>query len=260
MILFTNGYLYQYGPMGFLSFYKWSFVYFVDIYWGVAILLSYYLPKINKQKNTLKKIYHFAFGFVGIMLLSPLFLPRQLAAQIHFVIPTLFIFFNVVTGIYIYFKQKNSTAILLVGGWLIYFSFLMTWSLGKIGVLPTSFFIDNCPVFGLTFEFILFGFLAARQYTLQHKERSLMQTRLLNLDKFKSEIQEEYGEIYNSLSNREQEVLRLIASGQLDKEIADELQISVASVRTYLKRIYSKLNVANRTEASLIYNKVILTQ
>ena len=47
-----------------------------------------------------------------------------------------------------------------------------------------------------------------------------------------------------NLSPREREVLELLACGYLYKEIADNLGISVATVVTYIRRIYEKLHVA----------------
>ena len=52
-----------------------------------------------------------------------------------------------------------------------------------------------------------------------------------------------------SLSPRENEVLQLLSDGLLYKEIADQLSISVATVRQHIHKIYEKLHVANRTEA-----------
>jgi DNA-binding NarL/FixJ family response regulator len=50
------------------------------------------------------------------------------------------------------------------------------------------------------------------------------------------------------LSNREFQVLRLIASGKEAQEIADELFISVKTVRTYRDRIQEKLDLKNDVE------------
>ncbi len=51
------------------------------------------------------------------------------------------------------------------------------------------------------------------------------------------------------LSGREQEVLNLLARGYLYKEIAESLNISVATVNTYIRRIYEKLHVRSRAQA-----------
>jgi DNA-binding NarL/FixJ family response regulator len=56
--------------------------------------------------------------------------------------------------------------------------------------------------------------------------------------------QNDYG-----LSEREREILRLIVAGRTNKELAAELQLSIHTVDTYLRRIYTKLEVHNRSGA-----------
>jgi LuxR family maltose regulon positive regulatory protein len=51
------------------------------------------------------------------------------------------------------------------------------------------------------------------------------------------------------LSPQEQRVLRLLAAGLSNPEIAQELVVSVNTVKTHLQRIYQKLNVTSRREA-----------
>jgi DNA-binding NarL/FixJ family response regulator len=51
------------------------------------------------------------------------------------------------------------------------------------------------------------------------------------------------------LTPRETETLQLIARGLSNREVADTLGLSRATVRTHLEHIYAKLEVANRTEA-----------
>ena len=53
------------------------------------------------------------------------------------------------------------------------------------------------------------------------------------------------------LSERESEVLALIAKGFTNAEIADELYLSIETVKTYVKRLYSKLSVHNRVQAAV---------
>jgi DNA-binding NarL/FixJ family response regulator len=51
------------------------------------------------------------------------------------------------------------------------------------------------------------------------------------------------------ISKREQEVLELLSKGFLYKEIADQLNITLSTVKRHLNHIYQKLQVQNRTEA-----------
>lgn len=51
------------------------------------------------------------------------------------------------------------------------------------------------------------------------------------------------------LTPREKDVLRLLASGYIYKEVADQLDISMETVRTYVKRICIKLHVRSKVEA-----------
>ena len=56
-----------------------------------------------------------------------------------------------------------------------------------------------------------------------------------------------------SLSPRETEILDQLCDGLANKEIADQLDISVETVRVHLKHIYEKLHVRSRLEAALKY-------
>lgn len=53
------------------------------------------------------------------------------------------------------------------------------------------------------------------------------------------------------LSEREQQILVLVAQGMSNKQIALQLGISDNTVKVHLRNIFSKINVASRTEASL---------
>lgn len=55
----------------------------------------------------------------------------------------------------------------------------------------------------------------------------------------------------NILSERELEVLRLIAKGLLNKEIAKTLYISEKTVKHHVSNIFKKLNVSDRTQAAI---------
>lgn len=55
-----------------------------------------------------------------------------------------------------------------------------------------------------------------------------------------------------SLTAREQEVLKLMADGLTNADIADRLVIGVATVKTHVSSIIAKLGVATRTEATAL--------
>ena len=59
--------------------------------------------------------------------------------------------------------------------------------------------------------------------------------------------------VAESLAPREQEVLKLLSKGYLQKEIADQLAISFPTVRTLTARIFTKLHVHSRSQAVAKY-------
>jgi DNA-binding NarL/FixJ family response regulator len=61
-------------------------------------------------------------------------------------------------------------------------------------------------------------------------------------------VSENEPSMYN-LSKRELEVLRLVASGMTNKQIAIELCVTERTVRSHLENILRKMNVNNRVEA-----------
>jgi DNA-binding NarL/FixJ family response regulator len=56
----------------------------------------------------------------------------------------------------------------------------------------------------------------------------------------------------DQLTERETDVLRLLAQGQSNQEIARNLNISMTTVRSHVSNILMKLGVSNRTQAALI--------
>jgi DNA-binding NarL/FixJ family response regulator len=56
---------------------------------------------------------------------------------------------------------------------------------------------------------------------------------------------------FPELTDRERDVLRLVAEGQPNSVIARDLDLSIKTVRNYLSRIFCKLQVTHRTEAAI---------
>jgi DNA-binding NarL/FixJ family response regulator len=59
------------------------------------------------------------------------------------------------------------------------------------------------------------------------------------------------GEPASELTSRELDVLRLVAAGKPNKQIAAELEISERTARTHVSRILRKLRLSSRTQAAL---------
>jgi LuxR family maltose regulon positive regulatory protein len=60
------------------------------------------------------------------------------------------------------------------------------------------------------------------------------------------------------LSVQEQRVLRLLVAGCTNQEIAQELVVSINTVKAHMKNLYRKLNVSHRLEASAVARRLHL--
>jgi DNA-binding NarL/FixJ family response regulator len=56
--------------------------------------------------------------------------------------------------------------------------------------------------------------------------------------------------LVTQLSERELQVLQLLAAGKPNKEIADELDLALNTIKRHVTHIFEKLGAANRTEAT----------
>ncbi len=56
---------------------------------------------------------------------------------------------------------------------------------------------------------------------------------------------------YGILSEREREILQLVACDLTDREIAEQLRLSIRTVNTHLGHIYRKLGVKGRASAAI---------
>ena len=59
------------------------------------------------------------------------------------------------------------------------------------------------------------------------------------------------------LSRRELDVLEMTARGMTNSQVGQSLDVSVHAVKFHLASIYRKLNVGNRTEAAVMYLRMI---
>ncbi|WP_127848700.1 response regulator [Lacticaseibacillus hulanensis] len=71
-------------------------------------------------------------------------------------------------------------------------------------------------------------------------------TKIMNRSKVAADMA-----LYDDLTTREREVLKLIAQGKSNQEIADELFITLKTVKTHVSNILAKLEVDDRTKAAI---------
>lgn len=129
-------------------------------------------------------------------------------------------------------------------------------------------------IIGLSLIIVIFiSIFIYRKWQKTQKEKIIIQEENQRIEKLNTELETEIKVIKDKLENRkeelpphmdklskrEMEVLILLGRGLSDKEIAENLFISVSTVRTHNRKIFDKLLIKNRTEALTILNKYKLT-
>lgn len=156
-------------------------------------------------------------------------------------------------------------------GWLMMGTAAIIYTLIMNGVEGIDTHLKIAPLFGSLGEMIFF-LLALNHNSIGQKyqmEQKLakIKLQLADLEKMhrhittEDKVSEEVrppGDgpllnmyLLNPLTEREGEVLAAISLGKTNPQIAESLFISVNTVKTHVLRIYSKLEVKNRTEAAL---------
>lgn len=97
----------------------------------------------------------------------------------------------------------------------------------------------------------------AVKLTLQRVEGSAPEIYIVDLNEIiqkskNTEVQEDfnYDSLFHNLTNREQEVLILVAAGATSIEIAEKLYISVNTVKNHRRNVKKKLNLYEMIEYS----------
>lgn len=68
------------------------------------------------------------------------------------------------------------------------------------------------------------------------------------MERIPKRVGPESEDLYETLTDREKQVLRLVALGMSNKEVADSLRISVKTAMTHREHLMEKLSLRNRTE------------
>ncbi len=137
---------------------------------------------------------------------------------------------------------------------------------GNIGYNKT--WSDHCLLFGIALEmiFLAFGLLFSIKELLGKNQ--LASQRLFELNALQSEMQKvkaDYSVLaqkqaleilhlpksyyLNPLTERELEILHLLAEGHSNKDMAQQQYVSINTIKFHLKKIYQKLGVGSRVQA-----------
>jgi DNA-binding NarL/FixJ family response regulator len=96
--------------------------------------------------------------------------------------------------------------------------------------------------------YLVYGHFAPE--TLTDAIRAVASGQRINIPKIPQEVNFRNGESENSsLTQREDEIMRLIAEGKDNREIAASLNIEEKTVKNHINNIYSKMGVRSRREA-----------
>ena len=123
----------------------------------------------------------------------------------------------------------------------------------KVGFLTASAII----FFQVISTFVMYRFIRLDVYLCFVAVAFFMAGVLLNKSKepVKEETTSPQDNILLLLSTRELQVLKLIAEGRTNKEIAAIQFIEISTVKTHINNMYTKLSVSNRKEARAKYNE-----
>ena len=75
------------------------------------------------------------------------------------------------------------------------------------------------------------------------------------MNRFRQPKAQEQAPLHEDLTEREMDVLKRVAQGLSNQEIADELFIGVKTVKFHITNIFNKLNVEDRTQAAIYAHK-----
>ena len=83
------------------------------------------------------------------------------------------------------------------------------------------------------------------------KQKKYIQEPFSTKVRFDMALQKNEREKLNSLTKREMDILTLVSEGLLNKEIANDLNITERTVKNHLSSIFKKIEVSDRTQAAV---------
>lgn len=241
-------------------FLKWILIGQVNLTFWLIIAYSSEILEVRHRYPKVFRWFRFVYLLPLTMLLSALLIPIQYVVMIHSIVPQLALLLFGGWGMFLFYKG-NKNALFYSIGWIVHFLFLAPYILANFGILPSNLFTENSGGIGLLVELFFFAIASSLYFKQKMQERELtvlLQSQELNKAKIqidnylKNSASELKAPISNEamlkLSEREFEILRLILEGKNNPAIADAIYVSVNTVKTHIKSIYTKMQVHSRVE------------
>lgn len=93
------------------------------------------------------------------------------------------------------------------------------------------------------------------RYQMDKDIMGILIDKLNQTDENKTAVSEEHQRIWESLSPKEQDILKYLARGDSNREIAEEIFLSEGTVKNYISNILASLGVPDRTKAAILAQK-----
>ena len=153
------------------------------------------------------------------------------------------------------FNKNFYTKIVVIADAIILISAIDFFVLKFLGISIIN--IDAVSIkIGAFIEMIILSIAVLYRMDVLIKENSFMKDEIIkyseNLTNKSNSEEENKRRFIDDLSLREKEIFDLIVLSKTNKEIANELNISINTVKFHVKNIYEKLNIKSRKEAVLL--------
>lgn len=209
------------------------------------LFINTYFPKL--------KNYTLFLG-VGIVVFSILFLIFKSYYYLLGINSLVFLLITIywVCGVLL-FNKNFYTKIIVIGDAIILISAIDFFILKFLGISIIDIDAVNIKI-GAFIEMIILSFAVLYRMDVLIKKNKFMTDEIIKYSNDLNELTSTSDLVSNKkdldlLSIREKEIFDLIISNNTNKEIANELNISVNTVKFHVKNIYDKLNIKSRREA-----------
>jgi RNA polymerase sigma factor (sigma-70 family) len=231
VIGFTNDFLMILNYI-FLAFFTSKFV-------NSYLFLDMYFPKLERFSYLL---------VISIILLGILYLSSNNYYFLLFVNILVFaLLFSYWLSAVLLFHKNMYTKILAIGYVILLFSAIDFFVLKFLGISLIN--TNNITIkIGAFLEMIILSIAVLYRMKILREQNEFMRNEIIKYANEVAKLTIPKNKI-DKLSLREREVFDLIVFGKTNKEIADEVNVSVNTVKFHLKNIYEKLNIKSRKEA-----------